>query len=152
MKSANLKIGRQVDSLHRPEVFFPPMPGPQPTLNAIIVCDEMITDRDTGKRSLVGIFTNIWCQNFPCQHPRLSVYTRLIDAQGTYTIRLELVRVETMQTIGEGTGQVDIPDRLQYHEVGSILAAWFSPPQEPMSFAYMRTGRSWGIRLSRLVK
>lgn len=100
----------------------PPGPvGPQPRVNAIIICDALITDRDTGKRSLIGVFTNIRARTFPAAHPQLSVYVRLIDAQGWYAVKLELVRVETMETIGEGTIQVEIPDRLRYHEIGFNL-------------------------------
>ena len=110
------------------------MPGPQPTLNAIIVCDYMITDRDTGKRSLLGIFTRIRGQTFPLAHPRLSVYTRLIDGQGTYAARLELVRLETMETIGEGTVDITIPDRLQYHEVTFTLSEIIFP--EPGQYEF----------------
>lgn len=97
------------------------MPGPTPSLNTIIVCDTMIKDRDTNKRSLIGIFTAIMTHTFPVVHPQLSVYARVIDAQGNYAIRLELVRLETMEVIGEAPVQVAIPDRLRYHELGFVL-------------------------------
>jgi hypothetical protein len=35
------------------------MAGSQPVVNSIIVCDVMIRDRETGKRSLIGIFTRL---------------------------------------------------------------------------------------------
>ena len=97
------------------------MPGPTPALNAIIVCDTLIKDRDSNKRSLIGIFTHLAAPSFPAVHARLSIFARVIDAEGNYAIRIELVRLATMQIIGEGEAEVAIQDRLRYHELTFIL-------------------------------
>lgn len=77
------------------------MPGAIPTLTPLVVCDTIIHDRDTGKPSLIGVFSWIVAHVFPFQHPNLSVYSRAADAQGDYTFRLELVRLDGMEIIGE---------------------------------------------------
>jgi hypothetical protein len=96
-------------------------------VNSIIVCDTMIRDVETGKRSLIGIFTRLRARSFPVAHASLCVYTRVIDAQGDYDFRLALVRSDTMEFIGEGNIHVAIPDRLQYHEIGFRLAGMVFP-------------------------
>jgi hypothetical protein len=84
-------------------------------------------DRESGKRSLIGIVTRLRASRFPLVHPLLCLYVRLIDAQGDYDFRLALVRLESMEVIGEGTVHVAIPDRLQYHETGFNLAGMVFP-------------------------
>ena len=48
---------------------------------AIVVCDQIIEDKATSKKSLIGIFNNIASPTFPCRHPQLSVPTRVISAR-----------------------------------------------------------------------
>jgi len=93
------------------------MPGPTPLLSPLVVCDTVIRDRDTGKPSLIGVFSWLGASVFPIQHPSLSVNARAVDAQGTCVIRLELVRLDSMGTIGDGQAEVTIPDRLGYYDI-----------------------------------
>ncbi len=65
------------------------MPGPTPDLNAMLICDTVITDRDTGKNSVIGIFDRIVAGSFPVRHPSLTVYARIIDAQGQDVFKLD---------------------------------------------------------------
>ena len=89
------------------------MPGPTPDLNAMLICDTVITDRNTGKNSVIGIFDRIWASSFPVTHPSLTVYARIIDAQGQYVFKLELVDLTNNQTSGGGTvPPIEVPDRM----------------------------------------
>ena len=82
-----------------------------PSLNAMLICDLAIREEGSGKISLIGIFENISAIKFPTQHALLCVYAKLIDAQGDYELRLELVRLEDFQVIGEGRLQAAFADR-----------------------------------------
>lgn len=94
------------------------MPGPIPKLLAMIVCDEIIQDRRSGKFSLIGIFDHFRTPVVPVHLRPIGVYARLVDAQGDYTVKLDLVRVRDLQTIGSGTAPpVRIEDRLQAFEL-----------------------------------
>lgn len=94
------------------------MGGPTRALNGMLVCDNVITDRKTGKNSLIGIFDRILARSLPAAHPALSVYAKITDAQGEYTFRLELVDLSNGQIIGEGrTPPVQVPDRMVAHEL-----------------------------------
>ena len=65
----------------------------KPTVLALIVCDEVIDDRFTNKKSLIGLFNNINAPGFPVVHPQLVVFLAM-TGQGTVPIRLELVHAE----------------------------------------------------------
>ena len=68
------------------------MTSPTPKTNAMLVCDYVITERGTNKKSLIGVFENIGAGTFPCTHFAMSIYIKLTDAQGAYQFRLELVQ------------------------------------------------------------
>jgi len=82
---------------------------PVPKANAMLICDYVITERGTNKKSLIGVFENIGAVQFPCTHHSLSVYIKLTDAQGNYRFRLELVDLKT-DTV---TGKSDMPEAIQ---------------------------------------
>ncbi len=67
------------------------MLSPVPKANAMLICDYVITEVGTNKKSLIGIFENIAASQFPCRHDALSVYVKLTEAAGEYRFRLELV-------------------------------------------------------------
>ena len=65
------------------------MAPPKPSLDrALLVCDMVIEDKTTNKKSLVGLFTHIWAMAFPFAPHKMGVYFSLTDAEGTYEILL----------------------------------------------------------------
>jgi len=90
-----------------------------PKTNAMLVCDYVITEQGTKKKSLIGIFENIAAVKFPMVHSVLSVYIKLTDARGTYQFRLDLVDLKTNTVIGQGgiPNTIEIPDPLICHEL-----------------------------------
>ena len=95
------------------------MTSPTPKLNAMLICDYVITERGTNKKSLIGVFENIGASTFPCTHFAMSVYIKLTDAQGGYKFRLELVDLQSDTLIGksEMPEEVRIPSPLDAHEL-----------------------------------
>lgn len=65
----------------------------------MLLCDHIIREAGAGKVSLIGIFENISAARFPIVHRALSVYAKLGDAEGEYTIRLELMRLEDAHVV-----------------------------------------------------
>lgn len=109
----------------------PSMTLPAPKANAMLVCDYVITEQGTKKKSLIGIFENIGTGSFPFIHPALSVYIKLTDAMGTFKFRLELVHLRTAKVIGQGEipTVVTIPSPLLSHElVFNLRGLKFSDP------------------------
>ena len=77
---------------------------------AIVVRDQIIEDKATCKKSLIGIFNNIASPTFPCRHPQLSVFVSLTEGHGTYDARMRIANEETGTTITEVKGQIQLPD------------------------------------------
>ena len=100
------------------------MSGSKPIVNAMLICDKVITEVGTNKKSLIGVFENISALKFPCIHHFLSVYIKLTDANGKYIFRLELIDLENNKIIGKGEipKEVAITNPLAIHDLVFNLA------------------------------
>lgn len=94
-----------------------------PDVLALIVCDQIITDRVTGKQSLIGIFSTIHGFRFPLTQPQLSVHVSLTDGHGKTPITIKVVDAnDARPPIVQGTGTVEFKNpraianlALQFH-------------------------------------
>jgi hypothetical protein len=66
-----------------------------PKTNAMLICDYVITETETNKKSLIGIFETIGASQFPVVHHSLSVYVKLTEANGIYRFQLDLTDLKT---------------------------------------------------------
>ncbi|MBI4834318.1 MAG: hypothetical protein HY811_05830 [Planctomycetes bacterium] len=85
---------------------------PKPIPLAMIICDSVIEDRITGKKSLIGIFNNIAVAQFPCQHPSINVFFTLTEGIGEYQGCLRCVKLDTNEIIININGPIPFPNRL----------------------------------------
>jgi hypothetical protein len=77
---------------------------------AIVICDQIIEDKLSHKKSLIGIFNQIATPTFPCRHPRMAVFVSLTEGRDAYAVRLRMVHEETGASIGEVKGQIQFAD------------------------------------------
>lgn len=117
-----------------------------PKTNAMLICDYVITERSTNKKSLIGVFENIGAVHFPCTHFQLSVYIKLTDAQGHYRFRLELVDLKTDTLIGksEMPDMIQIPNPLITHELVFNLRGLRFPHAGEYEFRIFANDRIFG--------
>jgi len=81
---------------------------PKPDVLAMLVCDQIITDRLTGKQSLIGMFSRVHARGFPASHPQLCVFVALTEGYGQTEMRIRIVDAnDARPPIVEGTGTVD---------------------------------------------
>ncbi len=81
---------------------------PTPDVLALIVCDQIITDRLTGKQSLIGMFSKVHAPRFPASHAQLSVFVAMTDGHGKTALVIRVVDSnEDRPPIVEGKGAVD---------------------------------------------
>lgn len=97
------------------------MDAPKPSLNALLVCDTVIEDKITNKKSLIGTFTDIWAPAFPCVQHRMAIYFCLTDAEGEYDILIRLVKSDSEAKLFEAGFAVQIPDRFSISDFGVNL-------------------------------
>lgn len=87
------------------------MHRPNPDVLAMLVCDQIITDRLTGKQSLIGMFSRIHAIGFPATHPQLCVFVALTDGHGKTDLTIRVVDSnEARPPIVEGKGSVAFKD------------------------------------------
>jgi len=87
-----------------------PADKPAPIGLAIVVCDQIIEDKLTNKKSLIGIFNQIATNQFPCRHPQIAVFIALTEGRGAYQARLKITHDESSQAVAEVHGQIQFPD------------------------------------------
>lgn len=84
---------------------------PTPDVLAMLVCDQIITDRLTGKQSLIGMFSRIHAMGFPATHPQLCVFVALTDGHGRTELTIRIVDSnDARPPIVEGKGAVNFKD------------------------------------------
>ncbi len=96
---------------------------PPPDVLALIVCDQIINDRLTGKHSLIGMFSRVHARAFPVSHPQICVFASLTDGRGKVDLTIRIVDVnDARPPLVEGRGRVEFKDpravahlALQFH-------------------------------------
>ena len=88
-----------------------------PSVVAMLLCDQIINEAGTNKKSLIGVFDNFASMAFPVLFQRLAVYVKLADAEGDYQFKLRLVNLKDESLIAEIGIQAKIADRTQHSEL-----------------------------------
>lgn len=83
---------------------------------AMIVCDMVIDDRKTGKKSLIGMFNNITAAKVPSIHPRLNVFISLTEGNGEYAGKLRCSYVNENKPVAEIGGPISFKNPQQIIE------------------------------------
>lgn len=93
-----------------------------PSLLAILMCDQVIIDAATSKKTLVGLFDHIGASQFPAMQP-VGFYARLTDLEGEYTFVIRVVNLtDGEKRVGElRTPPIKQPDRLAFLELALNL-------------------------------
>lgn len=95
---------------------------PQPVVKAFLVCDQIIQDAQSGKKSLIGVFHELRAERFPAVHPQLWIYGNLTDGHGRYVLEIRLVDVEQGTVLSRGEPPpLDIAGPLQVTEISAQL-------------------------------
>ncbi|MFM1550820.1 MAG: DUF6941 family protein [Lentisphaeria bacterium] len=80
---------------------------------ALLVCDTIIQDKQTNKRSLIGLFDRLYTKNLPCVHPSLSIFVSLTSGRGDYACEVICRHQETDTNALAVKGKVAFKDPMQ---------------------------------------
>ena len=72
---------------------------PIPSVLAILLCDTVLIDALTGKKSLVGVFEALTFPQLPVSFGGFFLFARITDAEGNYNFRVNLVRLDSDTTL-----------------------------------------------------
>jgi hypothetical protein len=75
--------------------------SPIPTLLAFIVCDTVIQDAATQKRTLVGVFDRIQSPTLPLILHSIGLYAKLVEGSGSYEMKVRLVNLKDESPVME---------------------------------------------------
>lgn len=96
--------------------------APKPEVKAFLLCDYVLHEAGTNKKSLIGIFEQVNTPRLPFRHGRMSVYANIADAHGAYDMTLRLVRLRDGKVMLEAKGmRIQVSDPLQVSELGMNL-------------------------------
>jgi len=84
---------------------------------AMIVCDEIIEDRHTGKKTLVGLFSRIHANSFPAVHPKMNLFISFDNAKGHYHSAIRIIREKTSEIIAEAKGEIMVKSPVDVTEM-----------------------------------
>jgi hypothetical protein len=90
---------------------------PTPFVLSINICDSIIRDEVTKKVSLIGLFSIINSNVFPCVHQLLHVYVALTNGHGKYNTEIRFSYMEDGEPIAAMLGELDFKNPLQVFEL-----------------------------------
>ncbi len=92
---------------------------PSPTCSAIIVCDGVIEDRRTNKKSLIGLFNRVLCRQIPTTLQQLTIFVQLTGGHGKYKLSVRLISLshEAAVPVIEIGGTVEFPSPTDVVEI-----------------------------------
>lgn len=90
---------------------------PPPKILAFVICDSVIDDRATGKKSLIGLFNNISAKVFPCVHSILHVFVGLTEGHGEYQCSLTCIKDDGSKKVLNLSGPLKFNNPLDVAEV-----------------------------------
>lgn len=85
-------------------------PAEAPMGLALQICDTVIDDRATGKKSLIGLFDRIHAATFPCVHPALSVFAAVSSVRGEVPCEIICRHADGEPVALAAKGNINIPD------------------------------------------
>lgn len=92
---------------------------------AMILCDSIIIDKRTEKKSLIGIFSNMSTDTFPFRARRFSIFISLTDGHGEYSGKLVCTDSDRRE-IFEASGKIMFPGGAKtvvemVYEIGGLV-------------------------------
>jgi len=73
---------------------------------AMVICDTVIQDSISKKKSLVGLFSRINAKKAPVQHPRFNVLLVLTEGRGKYDCELKCIHADTHREVVKAKGSI----------------------------------------------
>jgi hypothetical protein len=94
--------------------------SPLPSVLAMLLCDQVIVDEQTKKKSLIGVFDKLNAINFPTLL-NCAVYAKLADAEGQYYFKIRIVQLKDETLLGEMEMKGTVQSRVESVEVAVFL-------------------------------
>ena len=95
--------------------------NPIPSVQAMLVCEKIIEEAGSGKKSLINLFTEVRSNGLPVSMA-MALYVRLTDGEGMYVFKVDIVHLQTDKKIASATlPGIESTDRLRPMEVVILI-------------------------------
>jgi hypothetical protein len=92
-----------------------------PEVLAMVLCDMIITDSESNKKSLIGLFDRVESPAMPCLVNELHVYVCLTDGHGSLPVSIACIAAEEGDELFRGHAEVEFLDPLQVVELHFVF-------------------------------
>lgn len=86
--------------------------GVKPSVVSMLICDQVIDDKITNKKSAIGLFNIIMVPKLPMTIPQIAVLISVTEIAGPSELELRLVRDSDNEVIFQTRGKINAPDPL----------------------------------------
>jgi hypothetical protein len=85
---------------------------------AMIICDQILEDKSSGKRSLIGLFSTVQCGSFPATLQKLCVFVTVTQLCGNVSLILKCSNETCEDPIVAVPGNINSSDPNAILELG----------------------------------
>jgi hypothetical protein len=89
----------------------------RPSALGLLLCEQVIRDSETGRRTFVGAFDSLTADEFPFVSPPLTVYAALTNGQGRIRLELRVTDIDDEVDLAVEGLTVDLPGPLDLAHV-----------------------------------
>ncbi len=115
------------------------MPQP-PEVLAMVLCDLIITDVESNKKSLIGLFDRVETAALPCVVHELHLYLCLTDGHGRLPAEVACVGAEDGEELFRGRTEVEFRDPLEVVELQFVFPNARFPREGQYRFQFLSDG------------
>jgi len=94
---------------------------PEPKVLAFIICDTVVEDKLTNKKSLIGLFSSVNAARFPCTLPVINVFVSLTGGHGEYQCSLSCMKDDGSNEILKLSGPIKFENPLAIVETNFTI-------------------------------
>lgn len=117
-----------------------------PSLVSLLICDQVIDDKLTNKKSAIGIFNTIIVVGLPATINQVSILASLTEISSRVDLELRFVRDTDNMVLFNGRGSVDAPNPLAVVDLVFAMHGVRVPEAGQYAFEMLANGEILGRR------
>jgi len=99
----------------------------KPIVSSILMCDSVITEAGTNKKSLIGVFNRIWASTLPAMHPNLWIFMEVTGIRGEVPLTIKI-----KPAFGSEAPIIEIEGRVRGQDHRAMAEISFHVPELPL--------------------
>lgn len=122
-----------------------------PTLVSLLICDQVIDDKLSNKKSAIGIFNTILVPKMPTSIHQMAILASLTEIVGQVELEIRLVRDADYSIVFSGRGKVEAPNPLAVVDLLFAMQGIRIPEPGQYGFELLSDGELLGRRRFQII-